>query len=65
MPWPLGRSPIASVRLVVHADGDELGQARAGLVEHAQGAVAGVDQGDRGLDDVAQDRLAGRGPSQP
>ena len=54
----LGQVPDAPVGLVVHPDGDELGQPVATLVEHAQSAVAGVDQLDGRLDDPAQD--AGR-----
>ena len=40
---------------VVDARGEELGQRGAGLVEHAEGAVAGVDELGRGLHDAAQD----------
>ena len=56
MPWPSGRSPIARCVLVVDADGDELRQLRAGLVEHPERAVAGVDQLDGALDDPPQHR---------
>jgi hypothetical protein len=40
--------------LVVDAHRDELGQPRAALVEHAQGAVLGVHQVDRRTDDAPQ-----------
>ena len=42
--------------LLVQADGDELGQP-AVVADHAQRAVAGVDQRDGGLDDPAQHDL--------
>ncbi len=50
-PESLGERSDASARLVLDADGDELRKAGTGVVEHAQRAVAGVDEGDRGLDD--------------
>ena len=50
----LGELADAVVGRVVDPDGDELRQAGAGVVEHAEGAVAGVDQADGGLDDAPQ-----------
>ena len=46
------RGPI----LLVDADGDELRQAGAGVVEHAQGAVAGIDELGGALHDPPQHR---------
>ena len=54
-PEPLRRRADLGACLVVDADGDELRQAGPGLVEHAQRAVAGVDQRDRALDDPLED----------
>ena len=48
---PLGQVADEPVGVVVDPDGDELRQAGAGVVEHAEGAVAGVDQPDRRLHD--------------
>ena len=48
---PFGEVTDEPVRVVVDPDGDELRQAGAGLVEHAERAVAGIDQPDRRLDD--------------
>ena len=42
--------------LVVDADRDELREAGAGVVEHAQRAVAGVDERHRALDDPLEHR---------
>ena len=52
----LGQVTDRPAGLVVDADGDELREARARLVEDAERAVAGVDQVDRGLDDALQHR---------
>ena len=43
----LGQVADGAVGLVVDADGDELRQPGAGVVEHTEGAVAGVDEVDR------------------
>ena len=42
---------MSRVRVVVDPNRDELRQAGAGVVEHAERAIAGIDQPDRRLDD--------------
>ena len=50
-PVPFGQVTDERVRRVVDPDRDELRQAGAGVVEHAERAVAGIDQPDRRLHD--------------
>jgi hypothetical protein len=50
-PESFGERPDAGAGLVVDADRDELREAGAGVIEHAQRAVAGVDERHRALDD--------------
>ena len=52
----LGQVADRTARVVVDADGDELGEARARLVEHAERAVGGVDEVDGAADDAPQHR---------
>ena len=52
----LGELPDGAVRLVVETDRDELREAGAGVVEHAEGAVGGVDEVDRAVHDPLQHR---------
>ena len=54
---------MARLSLVVDADGDELGEPGAGLVEHAERAVAGVDELGRRLGDAPS--TTGRSRSDP
>ena len=49
--------PDGVMGVIIDADGEELGQADAGLVEDAEGAVAGADQLDCRLDDAVQHRF--------
>ena len=55
-PVPLGQVADERVRLVVDPYGDELREPRAGVVEHAQRAVAGIDEPDGRLDDPSEHR---------
>ncbi len=48
--------PDDAVRLVVDADRDELREAGTGVVQHAEGAVARVDELDRAVHDPLQHR---------
>ena len=49
--------PDGVMGVIIDADGEELGQADAGLVEDAEGAVAGADQLGCRLDDAVQHRF--------
>jgi hypothetical protein len=51
--WQVADCPV---RLCVEAGGDELGQARLGVVEDADGAVPGVHEIHGRVDDALQDR---------
>ena len=55
-PEALREGADAGAGLVVDADRDELREAGAGIVEHTQCAVAGVDERDRALDDPLEHR---------
>ena len=59
-PVPLGQITDERMRVVIDPDGDELGQPGAGFVEHAERAVAGIDQPDRRLDDPSEHRQRSR-----
>ncbi len=52
-PVPAGQRPDLGPPLLVDADGDERGQLPV-AADHTQGAVLGVHQDHRGLDDAAQ-----------
>lgn len=54
-PEPLGRVADAGDRGVVHPGGQELGHPRARWVEHAESAVAGIDEARGALEDSPQD----------
>ena len=53
-PWPFGEVADRRHLLGAHADVDELGEAVVGAVEHAQGAVLGVEQRDGRFHDPAE-----------
>ena len=53
----LREMPDGVMGVIIDADGEELGQADAGLVEDTEGAVPGADQLDCGLDDAVQHRF--------
>ena len=55
-PEPLGQVTDERVHVVVDPHGDELREPCAGVVEHAQRSVAGIDQSDRRLDDPSEHR---------
>jgi hypothetical protein len=52
----LGKVTDRAVGLLIDPRNDELGQRLTGLVEHAERAVAGVDQLAGGIDDALQRR---------